>query len=98
MEGPMKLNRVMGVTFGILLWTVAMASAQSSTMPSDMKGRHSMEGEVTKVDAKKGWVDLKTAQGTMILHFPPDALATVKKGDRIAVELGLKDHGPAAKK
>jgi hypothetical protein len=32
----------------------------------------------------------------MKLHFPPDALQNVKKGDSVTVELGLKDNGPAA--
>jgi hypothetical protein len=62
-----------------------------------MTGRHSMQGEVTSVDAKKGWVHLKTTEGTMILHFPPEALQGVKKGDRMSVDLALKDNGPAPK-
>ena len=52
--------------------------------------------DTTKVDAKKGWVDVKTSEGSMKLHFPPDTLANVKKGDSVSVELGLKDNGPAA--
>jgi len=62
---------------------------------SDMTGRHTMDGEVTKVDAKKGWIDVKTPEGSMKLHFPPSALANVKKGDSVTVELGIKDNGPA---
>ena len=62
-----------------------------------MVGRHSVEGEVTRVDAKKGWVHVKTSDGTMIMHFPPADLQTVKKGDRITVSLALKDNGPAPK-
>ena len=66
--------------------------------PADkMVGRHSVEGEVTKVDAKKGWVHVKTSDGTMIVHFPPTDLQTLKKGDRITVSLALKDNGPAPK-
>jgi hypothetical protein len=56
-----------------------------------------MDGEVTKVDAKKGWVDVKTPEGRMKLHFPPAALASVKKGDRVTVEIGMTP-GPAAAK
>ena len=51
--------------------------------------RHTMDGEVTKVDAKKGWVDVKTPEGRMKLHYPPSALDGVKSGDRVTVELGL---------
>ncbi len=41
------------------------------------------------MDPKKGWVDVKTPEGRMKLHFPPAALENVKKGDRITVELGM---------
>jgi hypothetical protein len=57
-----------------------------------------MEGQVTSVDQKKGHLKLKTAEGTMELHFPPSALAGVKKGDRIAVELAMKPAGSASLK
>ena len=52
---------------------------------------------MTRVDAKKGWVHVKTSDGTMIMHFPPTDLQTLKKGDRITVSLALKDNGPAPK-
>jgi len=51
---------------------------------------HTMDGQVTKVDAKKGWVDIKTPEGRMKVHFPPAALADVKVGDNVTVELGMK--------
>lgn len=35
-----------------------------------MAGKHTMDGKVTKVDAKEGWVDVKTPEGSMKLHFP----------------------------
>ena len=57
-----------------------------------------MEGEVVKIDQKKGHVTLKTAEGNMDLHFPPSALSQVKKGDRIAVELAMKPAGSASLK
>jgi hypothetical protein len=59
----------------------------------DFTGRHTMEGEVTRVDQSKGIMSLRTAEGTMDLHFPPSALANIKKGDRVAVELALKPAG-----
>jgi hypothetical protein len=80
-----------------LLLSATVAAAQSGTM-SDAKGRHSMDGQVTKVDAKKGWIDVKTPEGSMKLHFPPEALADVKKGDRVTVDLAIKDNGPAKAK
>ena len=82
-----------------------LAIAQSSTAPATQKmsadkmaGKHSVQGEVTRVDAKKGWVHVKTSEGTMIVHIPPADLQTVKKGDMVALDLSLKDNGPAPKK
>jgi hypothetical protein len=57
-----------------------------------------MAGEVTKVDAKKGWVHVKTSEGTMIVHFPPADLQDLRKEDTVMVRLALKDNGPAPKK
>ena len=48
-----------------------------------------MDGKVTKVNAKKGWVDVKTPEGSMKLHFPPPALDSVKAGDSVTIELGM---------
>lgn len=89
-----------GVLAASILVGVSGAGAQTSkaadtmtttTKSSDatMSGHHEMTGEVTKVDAKKGWVDVKTSEGSMKLHFPPDALQSVKKGDSITVDLGM---------
>jgi hypothetical protein len=61
--------------------SVQMASAAET---------YTMDGEVTKVDAKRGWVDIKTSEGRMKVHFPPVALENVKVGDSITVELGMK--------
>jgi len=90
----MKAKRILATTAGFLLLGATMASAQAPKPAGDMD-RHTMDGQVTKVDAKKGWIDVKTAEGSMKLHFPPEALANVKKGDSVSVELGLKDNGPA---
>jgi phosphopentomutase len=87
-----------------LLTAVSGAAAQTpkgpdttTTKASDsMSGHHEMTGEVTKVDAKKGWVDIKTSEGSMKLHFPPDALQNVKKGDNVTVDLGMT-HVASAK-
>lgn len=73
------------------------APAPAATAPAPAGERHSIDGEVTKVDAKKGWVDVKTADGRMKLHFPPSALQNVKAGDRVTVEVGLRRMAAAAK-
>jgi hypothetical protein len=90
----MKAKRVLATTASFLLLGATMASAQAPKPAGDMD-RHTMDGQVTKVDAKKGWIDVKTAEGSMKLHFPPEALANVKKCDSVSVELGLKDNGHA---
>ena len=66
------------------------ASAQAPPQAAPMTAPHTMDGQVTKVDAKKGWVDIKTPEGRMKVHFPPAALADVKVGDNVTVELGMK--------
>ena len=94
------MNRMKGLLAGAItaaLLTSGTGAALAQTPADKMVGRHSVEGEVTKVDAKKGWVHVKTSDGTMIVHFPPADLQTMKKGDRITVSLALKDNGPAPK-
>ena len=67
------------------------AHRSTGTLPSadTMGNRHSVVGEVTKVDADKGWVDVKTPDGRMKVPFPSSALAHVKAGDRVTLELGV---------
>jgi hypothetical protein len=72
------------------------SSMGASTSSADYTGRHTMEGEVTRIDQKKGHVTIKTAAGNMDLHFPPSALQNVKKGDHISVELAMKPSGSAS--
>ncbi len=67
-------------------------AASPKTEAGDFTGRHTMEGEVTRIDQNKGTVSVKTAEGTLDLHFPPSALANIKKGDRVSVELALKQE------
>jgi hypothetical protein len=75
-----------------LLGSVGPVAAQTA---SDMSGRHSMQGQITRVDTKDGWVHVKTPEGTLIVYMPPQELQTVKKGDAVTLELALKNNGPA---
>jgi len=52
-------------------------------------GSHQMVGTVEDIDTQKGIVDLKTAEGDLKLHFPPKAVANIKKGDEIQVQLSF---------
>ena len=75
--------------------TVDGVAADRTTTPSaspatTVVDRHSMTGEVTDIDATHGMVKVKTSEGEMQLHFPPGTLRTLKKGDRITVDLGLR--------
>ena len=76
-----------------------LATGPVSVMAQSGPGaRQAVTGEVTRVDAKDGWVHVKTADGTMIVHYPPAQLQSVKKGDMVTLQLALKDNGPAPKK
>ena len=67
------------------------STSPSAAVSGDYMGRHTMMGEVTKIDNAKGTFSLKTADaGTLDLHAPPSALAGVKKGDQMSVEIAVK--------
>ena len=65
-------------------------AASASPGTSSFRGMHTMTGEVTSVNRVHGHVGLKTAEGDMMLHFPPSAVSTLERGDRVTVELGIK--------
>jgi hypothetical protein len=71
-------------------------SMSSKSESGEFMGRHTMEGTVSKVNQKNGKLSVKTDEGTLDLHVPPSALSTVKKGDRIAVEIAIKPSGMAS--
>jgi hypothetical protein len=64
--------------------------APAASPATTFVGRHTMSGEVTDVDATHGRVTLRTAEGDLQLHFPPSTLQTIKRGDRLTVELGVR--------
>jgi hypothetical protein len=70
-------------------------SVSGKSDSGDFTGRHTMEGTVSKVNQKNGKLSVKTDEGTLDLHVPPSALSSVKKGDRIAVEIAIKPSGMA---
>src|SRR5438034_761659 len=77
----------------------APATDKSTTMPSrsmstpspadTAAGRHMMDGRVTKVDPKKGWIDVKTDEGSMKLHFPQDDGRKTDLGTKAAEGAGV---------
>ena len=60
-----------------------------------MTGWHKMSGTVDKIDHAKGMVTLKSGAADMALHFPPDSIKDLKKGDAITVDLGFSRGTPA---
>ena len=81
-----------------LLGLMAGPALAQSAGSDQMKGRHAMQGQITSMDEKKGWVHVKTDEGTMILRVPPESLRNVKKGHTVKVSLALRDTGPAKTK
>jgi hypothetical protein len=84
------------VSSAIVAASMILAASGASAQTPSTPGHATVEGRVTKVDAKRGWVDVKTSQGSMKLHFPPPALDGVKAGDSLTVELGLTPDGKPA--
>jgi hyperosmotically inducible periplasmic protein len=67
------------------------AAPQPSASPATaFAGRHTMTGEVTHIDATHGRVTVRTREGDLQLHFPASTLETLKRGDRVTVDLGVR--------
>lgn len=86
-------NAIIGAL--VLLVAAAGPVLAQSAGPDGMTGSHSMHGTITSLDAKKGWIHLKTEEGTVILRVAPESLQGLKKGDQATIDLALKDNGPA---
>lgn len=54
-----------------------------------MEGSHAMPGTVTAVDTKTGMVDVDSEGMSLRVHFPPSALANLKKGDKITLHMSF---------
>src|SRR5262245_2058285 len=52
---------------------------------ANARGEHRMKGTVTAIDRDTGQVDLKTADGPMQVHFPPDSLTGIEVGAPMTV-------------
>lgn len=59
-----------------------------------MLGRHKMTGKVAMINHAKGTLVLKNSVVDMTLHFPTDAIKTLKDGDTITVYLGFRMAEP----
>jgi hypothetical protein len=90
----MATRRAFTMMTGLLFLGASVASAQAPA--GEMMGKHTMDGEVTKVDSKKGWVDVKTSEGSMKLHFPPAALGECQEGGFGERRAGAEGQRPGA--
>jgi hyperosmotically inducible periplasmic protein len=63
------------------------AAASPAAAP---RQHHTLTGEITDIDADRGRVTVRTAQRDMDLYLPAGALQDVRKGDRVAVEIGIR--------
>ena len=66
------------------------ADTTSAAADHRMMGEHEMTGTIGSIDHKTGVVKLETKPHDMELHFPPDALKDLKKGDKITVHMSFK--------
>ncbi|MGQ0741685.1 MAG: hypothetical protein ACT4OG_05245 [Alphaproteobacteria bacterium] len=90
------MNLLRPLTLGLILTAVPALAADNNSQDKqgmntqDMMGVHEMAGTVTAIDPKTGKLDLDAGGQKLQLHFPPNSLAEVKKGDRITVHLGFE--------
>jgi hypothetical protein len=91
----MKPSAAFAAALAAVTLATGAGSALAQSPANQMTGRHSMQGTVTSVDAKKGWIHVKTDEGTVIAYFPPANLQSIKKGDMVTLELAMKDNGAA---
>jgi hypothetical protein len=54
-------------------------------------GEHHMDGTVTKVNHHTGFISVKTAEGSMRLHYPPKSIKDIKDGNKIRLYLGYSE-------
>lgn len=72
-------------------------SKKSYAMSEGRMGKHDMTGTIETIDPAKGLVGLKTDLGTLNLHFPPESIKDLKKGDTITVNLSYSKKGDEKK-
>jgi hypothetical protein len=78
---------------GAFVFHVGAALAAPPT-PGSGDGARTVRGEVSTVDASRGTLTLKTADGVLDLRFPPAAVKGIRKGDHVVVRLAVVP-GPA---
>ena len=66
------------------------ADTTSAAADRSMMGEHDMTGTIGSIDHKTGVVKLESKPHDLELHFPPDSIKDLKKGDKITVHMSFK--------
>ena len=77
-EGVEATGNVLGIT-----------ESDRERYEANERGEHRVTGTVAAVDRDSGAVDLATEHATYQLHFPPEALKSVAKNDRLTVAMAF---------
>lgn len=90
----------------VALWSVGVGAADpnagASRKPTPERPaplfmvRQQLEGEVTKLDPANGIVVVKTPGGKLTIALPQRPLASLRKADRVLLELGILPSAPHA--
>src|SRR5882724_3344334 len=68
-----------------------------STASSAQRDMHEVSGRVTKIDRSSGKLEMESTDGQeLTLRFPPSTLQKIKEGDRVTVQLAIRDLGPSS--
>ena len=68
------------------------AGNTTAAASESMMGEHEMTGTIERIDHKSGVVKLETKPHDLELHFPPDAIKDLKKGDKITVHMSFRKN------
>src|SRR5215831_18643087 len=66
------------------------ATTTAAAAPGGMMGEHEMTGTIGQIDHKSGVVKLESKPHDLELHFPPDSIKDLKKGDKITVHMSFQ--------
>lgn len=83
---------LLGVMVSLPVYAADQAGGNTTTAAASqsMMGEHDMTGTISSIDHKSGVVKLTAKPHDMELHFPPDAIKDLKKGDKITVHLAFR--------
>jgi len=64
--------------------------ATTAAAAGSMMGEHDMTGTIDRIDHKSGVIKLSAKPHDLELHFTPDTIKELKKGDKITVHMGFQ--------